>query len=640
MNQKTISSICTKLLNHQEFSIPLSLSPSLVGPIDEAGIALLVKALIIHRPDINRVWLLHSNPRFRDQLDADCQLWNLPSRSFPEQLDSIGEENQLSDPESASKRMDIIQALASETKDTEVIILSPESLQDEVPDSNQLAQFTLNLSLGSDLDSVSLTTKLGHYSYHQVPQVHERGQWAQRGGIIDIFPWQALHPIRLELFDTEIDSIREFDIHSQTTRRKLKHVGLLLSPPESNSTLADYIGENDLILSHGETPHPRATLHFSTGPRINESGFEDFSSAIQPTPLPQFSAGDFVMQENQRKLFLDQIKIWQRERWSIYLFFSSEGEQSRFSELMGEPFCADHGITTIHGKLNSGCCIPAAKIALLSSAQLFGRKATNSRGNTQLNHQRRVQAQTDLEDIQSGDLVVHNEYGIGRFKTISTSTDGTEEIQLRFRDGVILSVPIDQSHLISRYIGMGGKPPQLSKIGDGKWSKAKKHAEQAILDYAAQLLKIQAERHGRPGDPHPPDGKWMWEFESSFPYRITLGQKEAIEDVKADMESHKPMDRLICGDVGFGKTEVAIRALFKAVVGGKQGALLVPTTVLAEQHWRTIQERMSHFPFRIELLNRFRKPSEVRQTLQGLADGSVDLVIGTHRLVSNVWHGI
>lgn len=200
---------------------------------------------------------------------------------------------------------------------------------------------------------------------------------------------------------------------------------------------------------------------------------------------------------------------------------------------------------------------------------------------------------------------------------------------------MILSVPIDQSHLIARYVGMGGKTPELSKIGDGKWSKARKSAENAILDYAAQLLKIQAERHGRPGLPHPPDGKWMWEFESSFPYQETSGQLESIEDVKADMESNKPMDRLICGDVGFGKTEVAIRAIFKAVTGGKQAAVLVPTTVLAEQHWRNFQQRMSHFPIRIELLNRFRKPSEVRATLEGLANGSVDIVVGTHRLVSN-----
>jgi len=200
--------------------------------------------------------------------------------------------------------------------------------------------------------------------------------------------------------------------------------------------------------------------------------------------------------------------------------------------------------------------------------------------------------------------VVHTEYGIGRFQDISTDIDGTEEINIRYRDGAILSVPIDQAHLLAKYVGMGGKAPTLSKLGDAKWARARKSAEKSVMDYA-------------------------------FRYTETPDQLTAIQDTKADMECPTAMDRLVCGDVGFGKTEVAIRAAFKAVTGGKQAAILVPTTVLAEQHWRTFRERMSEYPLRIELLNRFRKPAEVRSTLKGLADGSVDIVIGTHRLVSN-----
>ncbi len=205
---------------------------------------------------------------------------------------------------------------------------------------------------------------------------------------------------------------------------------------------------------------------------------------------------------------------------------------------------------------------------------------------------------------------------------------------LEYHGGAMLGVPLEQAHLIGKYIGLGGKTPDLNKLGGTTWKSARKSAEKSILDYASQLLRIQAERQHEQGYAHPPDSKWMWEFERSFHYTETIDQRRAIDETKRDLELHKPMDRLICGDVGFGKTEVAIRAAFKAITGGKQAAILVPTTVLAEQHWRTFRERMSDYPVRIDLLNRFRSPAEIRNTLQGIADGSVDLVIGTHRLVS------
>jgi len=595
---------------------------------------MLLKATTELNKETKRLWLIHPSARFRDLIVSEAPLWNLNIQHFPDLSESISRD-QLNDPETAAQRLHILQQLADQKETVKIITLSSTSLEFAVPNKNNLNSHALQLSVGSEIEIESLETKFSHYHYQKVPQVHERGQWAIRGGIIDIFGWQSLHPVRIELFDIEIESIREFDIHSQTSRRRLKQVDIILSDPEPNAKLKDFVDKDDIVISYGEDPHPLAQLHFSTGPRVNHLDEQDFSTAAQSTPLPQFSAGDFVMQENQRKLFTEQIESWNADSWTIYLFYASDGEKQRFNELLGDNFSKKYSIQFIAGSLQSGICIPAIKTVLLSSSQLFGRSAINSRGNSQLNHQRRAQAQTDLEDIQGGDLVVHSEYGVGRFKEIAINAEGLEEIHIRFRDNVILSVPIDHSHLLSRYVGMGGKAPQLSKLGDGKWSKAKDHAEKAILDYAAQLLKVQAERNSRIGDAHPPDGKWMQEFESSFPYQETQGQQESIEDAKADMESNKPMDRLICGDVGFGKTEVAIRAIFKAVSGGKQAAVLVPTTVLAEQHWRNFQERMSHFPIRIELLNRFRSSKEVKNTLKGLADGSVDVVVGTHRLVSD-----
>ncbi|MEI6872251.1 MAG: transcription-repair coupling factor, partial [Verrucomicrobiota bacterium] len=206
---------------------------------------------------------------------------------------------------------------------------------------------------------------------------------------------------------------------------------------------------------------------------------------------------------------------------------------------------------------------------------------------------------------------------------------------LHFANQARLYVPLEQSGQITRYIGIGRKNPPLSELGDGKWAKARKNAEAAVFQYAARLLALQAERETNSGFAFPPDSRWVEEFEDAFPYKETPDQLTAVAAAKADMESPRPMDRLICGDVGFGKTEVAIRAAFKAVMGGKQVAMLVPTTVLAEQHFRNFRERMSAFPVRIEMLSRFRTPAQQKQTLRGLADGSVDIVIGTHRILSS-----
>ncbi|MGC4016503.1 MAG: transcription-repair coupling factor [Luteolibacter sp.] len=269
---------------------------------------------------------------------------------------------------------------------------------------------------------------------------------------------------------------------------------------------------------------------------------------------------------------------------------------------------------------------------------MFGRYRTPGVARrSSLDRARVAIARATIDEISEGDLVVHYEYGIGRFRGIHPGDDG-EELAIEYDGGSILSVPLEQAHLVGKYVGLGGKTPDLNKLGSVAWKNARKSAEKSILDYAAQLLRVHAERESNPGFAHAADSRWMFEFENSFHYTETVDQRRAIEESKKDMESPRPMDRLICGDVGFGKTEVAIRAAFKAVTGGKQVAILVPTTVLAEQHWRTFRERMSDYPVRVDLLNRFRTPSQVKDTLRGLEEGSVDIVIGTHRLVSGDVH--
>ena len=282
---------------------------------------------------------------------------------------------------------------------------------------------------------------------------------------------------------------------------------------------------------------------------------------------------------------------------------------------------------------------------------------------------RRVREQTqrsqiDFSELNEGELVVHLEHGIGKYRGLQKMPSGTgfqpvrtadilsaagetparhtdkmsvpqtEVLVIEFSNESKLYVPLEQSYLVSRYVGVGKRTPPLSDLGDAKWARAKKTAEGAVFDYAAKLLSIHAERETRKGFAFAPDGKWQREFEQSFLFKETPDQITAIADTKADMENEKPMDRLICGDVGFGKTEVAIRAAFKAVMAGRQVALLCPTTVLAQQHWNTLRERMSDYPVVVEMLSRFRTQAEQRRTLRGLGDGSVDIVVGTHRLIS------
>ena len=602
--------------------------------VDESAHA-FVTALMCHSmheaDNSSRIWFTHPNPRVRDRIAAELDLWGIKPLLLPE-LPAGDERSVNTAPETLAARLAVLNELCSKPsgKKPELLVLSPDSLQDAAPSLENLRNAALKLTIGDQHDPEELEKKLIASGYERVAQVHAHGQLARRGGIIDIFSWHASAPLRIEFFDTEIESLRKFDIDSQISIRRVKDAQITLSNAGQTAQVSDYLGKNDRLVAAGEHLPDHCDAH------ISDEGDSRQSSLCVGSPLGAFEAGDFILNEARRHRFFQQIADWQAEAWSIFITFSNLGEKERFKELVREDFFSAEEITPLFGELVQGFTVPESKVAFISSAEIFGRYQTpqTRRKTNHLDLQRKARAQTALEDINPGDLVVHAEYGIGRYIGIEADEQGHEEIYIGYHNGSTLSVPLDQSHLLSKYVGLGGKEPELTKLGSMSWSKARKSAEKSILDYAAKLLQIQAQRQTMQGYAHPPDTRWMWEFENSFHHTLTSGQRDAIEDTKADMESDKPMDRLICGDVGFGKTEVAIRAVFKAVTGGKQAAILVPTTVLAEQHWRNFRERMSDYPLRIELLNRFRKASEVRSTLEGLSNGSVDIVIGTHRLIS------
>jgi transcription-repair coupling factor (superfamily II helicase) len=433
---------------------------------------------------------------------------------------------------------------------------------------------------------------------------------------------------------------------------------------DQSGNVRDYVREHDLIidvepsLEGGDPATPGSQELAPPQVQISEGwieiGPEDFSGAFQDCEIGEFGAGDLVLAEAKRAQFIERLKEWRVNNARVVIYFQTEGEIERFREIMEGTI---EGVDFIEGSLGRGFCFPAANLVVLSAAELFGRFAVHPRRLLRLRRAERHRAQIDFSELAEGDLVVHLEHGIGRFLGLTKvgrarppgapePSDGLtqsrdpyqdeqqEVLAIEFADEAKLYVPLEQAYLVSRYVGAGKKSPPLSSLGDGKWARAKIKAAASIFDYAGKMLAIQAERQMQPGYAFTPDTKWQAEFERSFPFRETPDQMKAIIDTKIDMERPRPMDRLICGDVGFGKTEVAVRAAFKTVMDGKQVAVLAPTTVLGQQHFEVFRQRMLEYPVRIEMLSRFRSHSEQKKVLQLLRQGGVDIVIGTHRLIS------
>jgi transcription-repair coupling factor (superfamily II helicase) len=599
------------------------------------------------------VWALcptvHSQELFYDSL-----LNWMPTTLFLPEAELAAVENVLPDPEIAAERLGLLSLLERE-HGAKVIVASRASLQQAAPKPGALASASMSLRRGTTQSMDDLLSRLTSAGYERVPQVTTRGHFAVRGGIVDLFSWQSTLPVRVEFFGDAIESLREFDIDTQTSVRESSAIDVLLGAPEEQTgKVADYIAADDLKIDIEPEPDSSAQIQISQG--WIEEGVEDFSGAFQDCELGEFAVGDLVIAEAKRAQFLARLEQWRSTHAKIVIYFQTEGEIERFRELMGGER-ALAGIDLVEGTLARGFCFPAANLVVLSAAELFGRFAAHTR--RRLRRAERHRAQIDFSELAEGDLVVHLEHGIGRFLGLQKfvvgqghrvpDTDGKlaseglalpeqdrpqEVLVLEFADQAKLYVPLEQSYLVSRYVGVGKKSPPLSSLGDAKWARAKKNAAASVFDYAGQMLAVQAERETSPGHAFGGDTKWQTEFEHSFPFRETPDQLKAILETKVDMEKPRPMDRLICGDVGFGKTEVAIRSAFKAVMEAKQVAVLAPTTVLAQQHFEVFRQRMLDYPVRIEMLSRFRSQSEQNKILQLLRQGGVDIVIGTHRLIS------
>jgi transcription-repair coupling factor (superfamily II helicase) len=602
--------------------------------------AFVLAGLAHHAP--KRTFLaLAPGVKAQEELANDLEAWGAPHLFFPQVEPPVAES--LPDPEGSAERLGALNRLAAGFKG--VVLATVRTTEQPLPRPEFLRQQRMTLVKNTRHDREALLAQLEKAGYVREAQVQERGHYSVRGAVVDIFAWDAHRPLRTEWEDDELISLREFDVDAQRSVQNLKTAELSLAGPGPSggegetATLADYL--------------PGDVVTVQLGAEDTEAG-DDEDDAPRPGGNLMFLAhdflhaprGDIILQEKRRDLFIDHLLDWISEGWEVAVFCNNEGEHRRLEEVLRESKIPMESLTFVICPLLRGFTWPDGKLVVLSDAEIFGRYQTQRalRRQERLVSLRSQHQALDFSEIQDGDYVVHLHHGIALYKGVATlpapgdapsgTTSGPEVLVLEFAEQSRLYVPVEQAFLVGKYVGVGRRHPPLDTLGGSRWERARLSAQKAVMDYAAQLLGVQAERDSLPGYAYPPDTAWQREFEEAFVYEETEDQARSILEAKRDMESKRPMDRLICGDVGFGKTEVAIRAVFKAVQEGKQAAFLVPTTILAEQHWKTLRERYASYPVRVDCLSRLRPLREQKKTIAGLADGSVDVVIGTHRLLS------
>ncbi len=535
-----------------------------------------------------------------------------------------------------------------------LVCISAAALAERVPPPGERTS-ALTISKGDEPGIDLLAESLAMAGYERVDRVEERGHFAVRGGLVDVFPTTGREPLRIELFGDEIEGIRAF---SPFTQRALRQVETATIQPASERrrdlveiTLPDDEEDDRVTARASEDLVPlldrvpdvvwriddiRAVWEEEGLPEVDLEGATVLDSLPQGQPFsfdalrPALSARGLAEAENE----LDGLI---RGGLSVIVTFPHRGEAERQRHLLRkvsaellEPGVEPEGLNFAVTPARRGFVWRDLGIALLPDTQVFRRRpprATAPIG----------RALQTFSDLRTGDYVVHEDHGVSQllgFETKEVAGVTRDYLLLGFKGEDRVFVPHEQIGKVSRYIGSDARPPALSKLGGKAWDNLKTRARDHLREMAGELLQLYAQRQTRPGITYDVEGEWMQRLEAEFPFRETEDQARAIEAVKEDLEAPRPMDRLVCGDVGFGKTEVALRAAFAVASSGKQVLVLVPTTILAQQHWNTFRERYRDFPIRVEMVSRFRKPAEVKQVLAEFGEGKVDVLVGTHRILS------
>ncbi len=651
----------------------------------------------------------------------------------------IAAEMSVASPELKAQRIDVLNHWSRNNKG--IIVVPISGLRKVIPPKTLWKEQQLKLAVGEDIDVERQLLRFVEMGYVRAEMVSSPGEFSVRGGIIDIYPLTESDPIRIELFDTEIESIRSFSLEDQRSRNKMKDI--LIGPAteipfqpdhyekvaakleeglgkslkkfkdekakqllaqnisyeieqlknkqkpeqvfkylsfayEESNSLVDYLPENALIfvdeisrvqemndslekeeaewytslLGEGKMIHDVVISHHiqrmvqkAKRSMVYMSLFLRHVPGTNPQNIINISCKQMQSFHGQMHVLKTEIERLKKGKYAV-LFLGADSKRVDKLESVLEDYGIESTIIQGHqdllpgkvqimeGDLQTGFELPIQKIAVITEEELFNKKPKKARRNQKLSNAERIKSYSELK---VGDYVVHVNHGIGKYLGIETlQINGVHKdyLHIRYQGSDKLYVPVEQIDLVQKYVASEGKEPKVYKLGGNDWKKVKKKVQSSVEDIADDLIKLYAEREATKGYAFSPDGEMQREFEASFPYQETEDQIRSIIEIKKDMERERPMDRLLCGDVGYGKTEVAIRAAFKAIADGKQVAILVPTTILAQQHYETMRERFQDYPINIGLLSRFRTKKQQTETINGLKNGTVDVVVGTHRILS------
>ena len=558
-----------------------------------------------------------------------------------------------------------------EKKEGVTVVTYPEALAEKVVSKKLLNDKTVSLKVGQNIETETISAQLVGLGFEHVDYVYEPGQFATRGSILDVFSFASEYPYRIDFFGDEIDSIRTFEVETQLSKDKKTSVNIV---PELAGVTADTVTFLDFLPSdtvlcvkdllwvrekiqsvHDDAVAPQAiaasedngaelpdiqkTIITGTDFTSKALCFRRIDFGAKPIGTPQ-SKLDFdtsvqpIFHKNFDMVSSSLTDFLQRG-YKIYICSDSSKQTDRLKDIFKERN-DNIGFEPVDRTLHEGFVDHTLRMCIFTDHQIFDRFHKYNLRSDKARSGKVALSLKELNQFEPGDYVVHIDHGIGRFAGLVRVPNGNstqEVIKLVYQNDDVVFVSIHSLHKISKYKGKEGEPPRISKLGTGAWEKIKERTKTKIKDIARDLIKLYSQRKQEKGFKYSPDSFMQHELEASFLYEDTPDQSKATQEVKADMESDRPMDRLVCGDVGFGKTEVAVRAAFKAVADNKQVAVLVPTTVLAYQHFQTFRKRLEGFPCKVEYLSRARSAKDTTRILKELADGEVNILIGTHKII-------
>ncbi len=556
----------------------------------------------------------------------------------------------------------VLDAISGSDKN-KIVLSYPEAIVEKIIKQDAFEKSKLTFKIGEEVDLDFLIEVLNEYAFFREDFVYEPGQFSIRGGIIDLFSYASELPFRLELDGRTIESIREFDPISQLSTRKLVRATVVpnlqeTAKNEESTDIFEYLGKKPIVCStdlpyvfeqlekgwkkateKSTAEHTPEELYFDIevlANQLNKKTIVEFSSQTfyRPSVKIKFNQVPQPPVNKNFNLLIDTLKTLDQKGYKT-LIFSESAKQIERLESIFDDLEAGYNIQPVYKSLSAGFIDNDLKVAAYTEHQIFNRfylaksgKRKSTSGSISLK---------ELQGLNPGDYVVHIDHGVGQFKglqRIEMAGKMQDAIRLEYKNGDLLYVNIGSLYKISKYKGKEGTEPKVNKLGSDAWSNLKRKTKAQVKDIARDLIKLYAKRKAEKGFQFSPDSYLQTELEASFLFEDTPDQAKATEDFKQDMEGPNPMDRLVCGDVGFGKTEVAVRAAFKAVCDSKQVAILVPTTILAQQHYHTFRDRLRDFPVSVDYVNRFRSQKQQTQTLKNLADGKLDIIIGTHKLLS------